>query len=427
MRPCHLTLNNMTKVKSCWYLLLGRIVHCVFLVFVLGALKTDLKAAEINGLVQFNYVQADGSSSWLDAGSNILVYSENGFNLQQGIVQVSDDLASGLSYDLVANFYSSGEKHLGMTQAQVVYKPLSNSIIRWKGRVGVFYPSMSLENVELGWLSPFSYTQSAINSWIGEEVRTPGLELSLFSPGRARYSPFSWEVNIGAFKGNDPAGAIITWRGFALHDRQSFFNERIPIAPYPTVIASDGLNHPDYVEPFHEFDGRTGFYLGAHLDFFNQSSFRYYYYDNQADENQVNNEGIYGWRTRFHSIALQHKTAGNSRIIAQWLSGDTIMGKRFVAANFEAWFLMFSHVREEHRWSVRYDQFKVNEDDIFPWDANNSDGKALTLAWRYNLTTAWQVGLEQHINRNTVASRVSLGQEPRVSQRQTLAVLQYRW
>ena len=385
------------------------------------------QAADVTVLLQANYVNADQKASWYQGDTGILAYSSDSANVQQAVIDISDTFSSGLRYELVANYYPLGEQNLGVSQAQLSYKPLSQNVVRWRARAGLFYPAMSLENVSMAWLSPYSYTQSAINTWLGEELRVAGLEMTLFSPGRARNSAFSWELHSGLFKGNDPMGAILTWRGFALHDRQSVYNEQIPIAAYPTVVDPTRLNHPAYVEPFHEFDGRAGFYVGAHLEYFKQSSLRYYYYDNQADPNQVNEQRIYGWRTRFHSLALQHQFSANTRLIAQWMRGDTVMGKRYVAADFDAWYVLLSQTTGQHRLSARVEKFKVAEDDVFPWDGNDSKGKALTLAWRYDVNTTWQLGLEHHINRNYAASRLSLDQEPEVSQQQTMAVVQYRW
>ena len=390
-------------------------------------LMSQVQAAQVDVVLQANYVNADQQASWYEGDTGILAYSKDGANLQQAVLNVSDNFSTGLGYEVVANYYPLGERNIGLSQAFFSYKPLSQNKLRWRTRVGLFYPAMSLENVSLGWLSPYTYTQSAINSWIGEELRVAGLEMILFSPGRARNSAFSWELHGGVFKGNDPMGAILTWRGFAMHDKQSLYNEQIPMAAYPSVTGANRLNHPAYVEPFHEFDGRLGYYLGAHIEYFKQTRLRYYYYDNQADPTQVNAQRIYGWRTRFHSLALQHELSVSTRAIAQWMSGDTIMGKRYVAADFASWYVMLSHTIEQHRLSARFDKFRVEEDDIFPWDWNDSHGQALTLAWRYDLNLQWQFGLEQHFNRNYAASRLSLKQEPQIEQQQTMAVVQYRW
>ena len=415
----------MNKIFKCTAIFQSKTLSLFFL--CLFILSHNSLAVEVKGMVQLNYVKADEHTSFFDNGTGILAYSKNGVNVQQALIEVSDDFSNGLSYSIVANFYSLGEQNLGISQAQISYKPLSSNKLRWRGRMGFFYPKLSLENVDTGWLSPFTYTQSAVNSWVGEELRTPGLELTLYSPGRTRNSPISWELHGSLFKANDPLGTLISWRGFALHDRQSLNNDRVPFAPYPSVIGNDRLFHPDYVEPFHELDGNIGFYLGAHIEYYKQSTLRYYYYDNQADPLAVSQERLYAWRTKFHSLALQHKFNGNTRILAQWLSGSSAMGERYVYVDFDAWYVMLSHKHKTHRISLRFEQFQVSEDDVFPWDPNNSDGYGATLAWRYDLDKNWQVGVEQHINTNRADNRATLDQNVEIDQQQSLAVLQYRW
>lgn len=400
---------------------------CMVVVFLTAPISFSVQGVEVNGLIQVNYVDADDRASWFEEDTGILAYSDDSLHLQQALLDVSDTFAGGFSYQVVANYYQLGEQQLGLSQAFVGYKPLSRNKVRWKARAGFFYPKLSLENVDTGWLSPFSYTQSAVNSWIGEELRTAGLEFTLYSPGRSRNSPFSWELHASAFKANDPLATVISWRGFALHDRQSLNNDRIPFAPYPSVVDKGRIYHPNYVEPYHELDGRLGYYLGAHLDYYRQSSLRYYFYDNQADPNTVSNERLYGWRTKFHSLALQHKFDDRTRVLGQWLSGSSNMGKRFVYINFDAWYVMLSHKFESHRFSVRFDKFKVREDDIFPWDPNNSDGQGYTLAWRYDIDKNWQLGVEHHSNQNSADIRATLNQPVEIDQRQNLLVLQYRW
>jgi hypothetical protein len=385
------------------------------------------KAQQISGLLQVNVVSGDDHTPWLDQGTGVLAYRDDSVNWQQGVLRVTDKLSSAFSYDVTANLYQLGEQHVGLTQAAIQYKPLLNSQSRFKARVGFFYPKMSLENVDLGWLSPYTYTQSAINSWIGEELRIAGLEASLFSTGRSRQSPFSWEITVGAFKGNDTLGTVLSWRGFAMHDRQSLHNDRVVFADYPTVNDPNGIFHPSYVEPFHELDGRVGYYIGAHLDYYKRTKLRYYFYDNQANPTVVNRQRLYAWRTKFHSLAISHDITQNARFISQWMTGSSHMGERFVYINFDAWYAMYSYKVGLHRFSVRYDDFSVVEDDIFPHDANNSDGRALTLAWRYKVNTNWQLGLEQHINRNRADIRSTLNEPLKQNQQQTLAVAQFRW
>ena len=383
--------------------------------------------AEISAIFQANWLTTDGHISWQEKGTGILRDGQSGVNLQQAALHITQDIGADFGMDLVANYYHDGEQHLGLTQAQIIYMPLSQKPYRFRARAGFFYPKMSLENVDAAWLSPYTYTQSAINSWIGEELRTTGLEFSVVSPGRIRNSAWSWQLHVAGFKSNDPIGAMLSWRGFAMHDRQSLHNDRVEFARYPSVISQEGLDHPSWTESFHELDGRIGYYLGLHIDYYKRSSLRCYFYDNQADPLAINDLRLYGWRTKFHSLALQHKFSNTTRMIAQGLKGSTLMGGRFVYVDYEAWYLMLSHKIDKHRISVRYDHFDVDEDDIFVFDPNNSNGHGLTAAWRYNWKPNWQLGLEWHKNQSHADNRALLSQPLRFAQQQAMAVLQYRW
>lgn len=392
-----------------------------------AAVTASGHANQLKGIVQVYLSQANDLASYQNRGTGILRYDENDLGIQQALLSGDIDLTSSFSLNVVGNYYEDGEKHFGFTQAQLIYKPLSKGSIRFKGRAGFFYPRMSLENVDDGWLSPYTYTQSAVNSWIGEELRTAGIEFSIYSPGRARKSPWSLELIGAAYKANDPLGTLISWRGFAMHDRQSLHNDKIRFAPYPTVIDREIIWHPSYVEPFHELDGNIGFYVGAHANYYNKTALRYYYFDNLADPLEVNEQRLYGWRTKFHSLSVQHKFTQQTRIISQWMTGSTLMGDRFVFVDFDAWYVMLSHKIDKHRLSVRFDRFIVQENDSIPIDPNDSDGMGVTVAWRYDFDKHWQLGIEHHFNQNTAQNRATLALPVDTDQQQSLMVLQYRW
>ena len=391
-------------------------------------LPTITNAVEVTGLIQGNWVNGDDLTSYQNHGTGVTRYDDNGFNLGQAFINVKQDIGKEFSFHSIINYYQDGEQNLGFTQLALTYKPLTSSKTKFRARAGFFYPEISLENVDEGWLSPYTYTNSAINSWIGEELRTPGIEASLISPGRARGSAWSWKLHAALYKANDPFGSLLAWRGWALHDRQSLNNDRVNIAFYPTVISPDVINGPAYVEPFHELDGNIGVYFGFHADYYQSTNFRYYFYDNRADATKVNDEGLYAWHTIFHSFSFQHKFNKNTRIISQFMFGSTLMGERFVAIDFRSNFVMLSHKVKKSRFSIRYDNFNVvDTGDIFPEDFNDSDGYAVTAAWRYDFNKNWQVGFEYHLNRNTALNRATVNENISVDQRQSMFVAQYRW
>jgi hypothetical protein len=47
----------------------------------------------------------------------------------------------------------------------------------------MYFPQPSRENVDPLWSSPYTITLSALNTWIGEEVRLTGLEAALVHRG----------------------------------------------------------------------------------------------------------------------------------------------------------------------------------------------------------------------------------------------------
>jgi len=61
-------------------------------------------------------------------------------------------------------------------EAYLRYAPASDGDVSWSMKAGAFFPTISLENDDLGWASPYTLTPSAINSWIGDELRTIGGE-----------------------------------------------------------------------------------------------------------------------------------------------------------------------------------------------------------------------------------------------------------
>src|SRR5436190_2337002 len=85
----------------------------------------------------------------------------------------------------------------------------------WSVKAGAFFPTISLENDDIGWTSPYTLTPSAVNSWIGDEVRTIGSEAIL-----------RWKTDLGVVSlmgaltcCNDEIGVLMADRGWSLNDR----------------------------------------------------------------------------------------------------------------------------------------------------------------------------------------------------------------
>src|SRR4029077_16419632 len=96
---------------------------------------------------------------------------------------------------------------VGVTEAYLQFRPYPFSGYRLRIKAGAFYPPVSLENRAAGWESPYTLSYSAINTWLGVEVRTLGVEAQLDWLGRRTGPPFAFGATRGAFGGDGGGGA----------------------------------------------------------------------------------------------------------------------------------------------------------------------------------------------------------------------------
>lgn len=229
------------------------------------------------------------------------------------------------------------------------------------------------------------------------------------------------------FQGNDPAGTILAWRGFALHNLQTGLGERVNFARYPSLQQDPLTLQSAWVEPTREVDNRTGFYIGAHWQYRQQTQLRAYYYDNNADPLAFRHQQ-YAWHTRFSSIAVQHVINDNWQLIAQWLDGRTLMGPAVVDNSFSAWFVLASWQRHGLSATLRFDKFAVADNDGTVTDDNNGDGLAVLLALGYQLTEQLMLGAEHIRLRSIQHNRAQQWQWPaKQDQQLSKLLLTWRW
>jgi len=352
-------------------------------------------------------------------------FDESGPALIQAMLTLEQDFGTDFTANATLAAYEDGDQHVGLTEAYINWKPLSAQKLKWQGKAGFFYPQFSAESVQSGWLSPYTFTPSAINTWLGEELRIAGAELTLFSPGRVRRSPWTDEGRVGVFGGNDPFGTLLSYRGFATHDRQSLQADRVEFAKYPNVTGPP-IAGPSWVEPFHEIDQRLGWYAGYHLQYQNKLDVRLHRYDNNGDPTAFNSQRQYAWDTKFSSVAVKYQM-GETTLLSQFIDGSTRMGSNLVAADYRASYLMLSHVWSRHRVSIRWEDWRVAGQQDYWLRNTDSDGTAYALAWRYDLSDHWQIGVEYLRNSNAALSRLTMAEPAEAAQQHWLVVVQYRF
>jgi hypothetical protein len=292
----------------------------------------------------------------------------------------------------VIDFVDDADRGADVVEAYLQWRPVPTSRNQHQWRFGAFYPPLSLENADTAWASPYTISFSAINTWLGEEIRPIGAEWSMRRRLGTPPSPHVIGAFASAFYGNDPAATLLFWRGWSLHDRQTRLNDRLPMPPFPSFGGGEPV--PQTVEPIAEIDHDPGYYVGIEWSFAQQVRVQAAHYDNRAGVNDFS-DGQWGWRTRFDHAGVQASLPARLGLIAQWMRGDTDWNAgalpdgtvapwgRLVRDNFEAGFVLLTRTfQEDHRISARLDRFSITRAGATSIPTPDA-GNAVTVAYRY--------------------------------------------
>jgi len=262
-------------------------------------------------------------------------------------------------------------------EAYASYRPHADGAWRWSLKTGAFFPPLSLENNDIGWSSVYTLTPSAINSWVGDELRTIGAEGAI-----ARRTQIGTVTLLGAlYTRNDPAGVLIAERGWTLDDR--------PTGLFETVHEPNAsLEHmrraaPDRTPLFLEIDGRPGWYAGGAWDLPGVGHAQFLYYDNDAMPT-AHESDYFTWHTQFWSEGVR-SNIGDATILFQNIAGSTTVEFRAPSTwttNFWSSYALASYDLGDWRLSLRGDLFGTAQDAAF-WNSFGEHGRAVTasVAW----------------------------------------------
>ncbi len=395
---------------------MGRLLIALGLLAFAGTAgaQTDLDVT-----LDLRAVASDGQRSYLNGGLGKLRFDgdHDGLRLGQLRLAARGPLTDTIGYTVeLAAWGDHDDLPIDLLEAVLDWRPLPSSLWRSEFRLGAFYAPISLENRMRGWRNPYTISSSAINTWVGEELRTIGAEYNLDWLGALEGHGLSAGITGAVFGFNDPAGIVLAVRGWSLHDRQS------------TLFGRVGRYQQGFVDGrtlfYSDLDKRVGVYGGATLNWRGLLELRALRYDNRGDPS-VRAAAIrdWAWDTRFNSVGARLTPDAHWTFVWQGMKGITEAQSPVTSWRFDSQFLLASFSTGPHRLSVRRDRFSTEHYLSSLGFANSDEGTAWTAAYGYEFSARWSLMAEGLWIRSRLPLRVALGATPSASERQVQLAL----
>ena len=338
---------------------------------------------QLHGFADFRVDSRPSERSFLSGGLDKLRYrGSGGATADLGQLSLIGDALLTPELGVYAHLRYAPDQAsvVDLVESYIRYRPVSTTRWRWSVKLGAFFPPISLENDAIGWTPYWTETPSAINSWVGEELRTIGGEATLEWRGDEN----RLQATLALFAANDPAGVLLADRGWAFDDIPTGLFDRTRL---PDVVAATSFQGtPLFAHEFTEFDDHVGWYGGFAWQSPLAGRFSLLRYDNRADPSAFDKQ--FAWHTDFWSLGWQHELAGFT-LLAQAMWGRTVIvpfGER-EATKFQSAYLLVG--RELGDWAgawraaLRLDFFGITGYESGP-ESNGEHGNALTgaVVWR---------------------------------------------
>lgn len=243
----------------------------------------------------------------------------------------------GTHLHLLGRDDASGSKHgrVGIVEAYVEAK-LHPGPGRLRILAGAFFLPTSRENVDALWATPYTITPSALNSWLGEELRPIGVDFQYTVRN-------SLTAGATVFRGNDTFGALPPARGWEMRDHWAVLGEHLPVdGTYFTSVSAEN-------------DGRLGWSARGRWN--NQyANVQVTRVDNRGDALEYGD--LFNWGTRF-DIASADLTMNDWTVAAESGWGTTVIevfGTRY-PSDIRASYLLVSRRVGSLRATLRGDAF----------------------------------------------------------------------
>ena len=322
----------------------------------------------ISGFVTARGMYVESQPSWLDSGFG---------KFDVGSTTHQEEAHLGIDWTpadwLTVHAHGLARKRGGLVEA---YLDLRKGDFRL--RAGQFFLPTSRENTERLWSSPYTISFSALNTWIGEEVRPIGAELQWQRLTSNAVITFAG----GAFRGNDTMGALLGWRGWSIGNHLAVYDEVLPLPPLQ--FFPDQRSGTQSIG--RDLDGRTGVAARARVSLPQRATLQLARVDNRGDRKLY--RGQYSWQTKLNLLGGEIDGQHGTTLASEYGWGTTGMGfapRAFVQLDYYAAYALVSQKFGRNRLSARIEVFGTKDRDRSFAEINTESGRAWTFAYFYEL------------------------------------------
>ena len=370
--------------------------------WILGVVPLVDGQIRTNGFVGVRAVDGQGPASWAEGGTGRFILGQDADLGSFAQLQFGLDWDPSLYFGIHAHGIGRSEPDSfegnsgGISELYLKLNAFFSDRGQLRFRLGYFFPPTSLENVDPLWSSPYSLSLSALNSWIAEEIRHTGLDIS-YSITRPQGTFFAGATLVA---NNDAIGALLAWRGWSQHDRLTTYGEVLPL---PELASLEGgvfdPQRDDGTKPFGpDLDGRLSYSARVGYES-NQFLFQATWLENDGDREL--HRGEYAWESWFLTLGLEVMLTHSWNMVGEYVEGSTGMGLLpgpHVQVDLDAWYLLTSYDWGSLRGSLRYESFNTSDQDQFaaPFNAdlNTENGSSVTASLFWRFWEDWRLGVE---------------------------------
>ena len=377
-------------------------------------------------------VAVDGLESWVDGGFGKLRSGSDGdlrVTPQLGNVGIvwKPEFTWSLGATVVGSLQGGERTEAGLSQVYLTFKPMRGTRLAVSARLGLMWPPVSLEHEGADWHVRDSITPSAINSWIGEEVRPVAAEATLAT----KLGSHQLRATAAIMVANDTAGTLLTFRGWALHDRTTLAFRRQPLPPLGEFTGVQApFTHP-LIDLHDGFAHRPGYYAKLAWQPPVPVRIEFFHYDNRANPQDVTPDLEWGWHTRFDNAGVVAELGGGAELRAQALTGRTHMGfleedRRWIDNRFRSAFVLVSRPFGRFGLAGRAEAFGTHNRGSWWTDEYDERGWSAMIAGKRDFGHFTGLVELLHVSSRN-GSLEEQGIAPRQRQTQGQAELRMRW